>query len=426
MLAARSVAYPVALAGLPPVLIGALGSNPLPRGSVAILVALWAVLAVFFALAGDMLPLPAWTSLPFVISALLGLLLLARLGSSTVAYGTGIDYAGFKLRLFVAGNVVLLLAGILIGRRGRWFDAFVVVTLLVAVASAILLVKQLASGQVNNSIGGRLAISPDENPIFLGRRSAQGLLLASFLTLSARSAGLRLLGLGVIPLLAVSLLASGSRGPLLALVVGLLVLFGVLLRDPSARQRMLLIAGGALIAAIIVPQLVPGQNITRTLSVLFGSQGGLSSNGRFHLWGEAYRTFLHHPVIGIGTGGFARIEPTELYPHNVILEAAAEWGTIGVILVGGFIASGFAVIARVFRRAQGADRQRAALVAALFAASFVNSMLSDSLELASTLWLTTGLAIGLALRGGEQPVGVVEPLIALRKGHVRALVRTSQ
>src|SRR5207248_8364655 len=92
---------------------------------------------------------------------------------------------------------------------------------------------------------------------------------------------------------------------------------------------------GAFGAALAIPQLVPGSTAGRTFSVLLGGteNGDSFSNGRLHLWGQAWRAFTSHPFLGIGTGGFGAINPIELYPHNILLETAAELGVIGLLLV---------------------------------------------------------------------------------------------
>ena len=45
-LASRSVAFPIALAGLPTIFIGLLGRNPFPTGSIALAIFAWTALAI--------------------------------------------------------------------------------------------------------------------------------------------------------------------------------------------------------------------------------------------------------------------------------------------------------------------------------------------------------------------------------------------
>ena len=411
--ATRSVAYPVALAGAPEIAIGLIGSNPFPRGAVVVFVFGWTVLAVLATVARDASAssVRIWLSAPVMLSLAFFALLVWQVEGGVGAYGLNQSYATLKIELFVTGNLIVLVAGILIARHRGDFDLFVLLLLAVAALSALLLVKQLLSGQAIAEVGGRYSISPQENPIFLGRRSSDGIIIALFLLLTGDTGGKRMLGLAAIPFLSVALLASGSRGPVLGLIVGALVLLALVVRDAVTRRRLVGVAAVGVIAAVLAPELVPGGNISRSLSFIAGSGPGLSSNGRFELWGEAWHAFLQHPLLGIGTGGFARLEPVFLYPHNLFLEALSEHGVVGFAVIALLFGFGVHRLARARRRSAPDNRARAALVIALFASAFVNTLLSDSVELATTVWLCIGLGTGLALAAretvpDEAPAGV--------------------
>jgi O-antigen ligase len=210
--------------------------------------------------------------------------------------------------------------------------------------------------------------------------------------------GMRLATLVVIPSLAVAFIASGSRGPVLGLVVGLIVLLALAVRDPAARRRVSFILVGIVVASVLVVQLVPGQDIARSIGVILGNQQGLSSNGRYALWNEAWQVIGRHPLFGIGTGSFARLEPIVQYPHNIVLEAWAELGVIGFLLVVATLIAGSVYIARIVRNASGRTRLEAAAVAGLWAASIPNALVSGDLPNNYYLWLSLGLAVGIGQR----------------------------
>jgi len=419
VLATRSVAYPVALAAAPAILIGLIGHNPFPNGAVAFFMFAWTVFAIVLAVMADPAALSrrALASPPVILTIALGAWMQLRLGASP-----DVQYGSFKLRLFVAQNLTLLLAGVVIGRRRRDFDLFATLLLITAAASAIVLAKQLATGQAQATLGGRFSLYEAQSPIGLAREAATGLIVAAFMLLSRRPIPLRLLALAGAPVIAVAFVASGSRGPVIGLVVGLLVLLGLTLREAGTRSRVLLVAIGGIVAAILVTQLVPGQDITRSFSFLFGSSGGLSSNGRFALWRQAWDAFLAHPILGIGTGGFGQIDPVELYPHNLVLEAASELGLVGLVIVVGFVVFGVITLFRIRKGANSLDRMHAALAAALFAAGFMNSLISSDFAGNSALWLAAGLGLGIWVRSSArepepEPVEVPTegPLPGLRR-----------
>ncbi len=412
-----SAAWPVGLAGVGVLLIGALGSNPFPDKTLAVLTFGWIAAAVALAIARrpaevklDLLVAP-----PVLLTVLLALWQLARLGSSlSPAYGE------YKFQLFVAQNLALVVAGVLIGRRARDLRIYVVLALLMAAASGVLLSLGLNSGQAQAVVGGRFSASSGQSPIELGRQAALGLLVGAFILLSYRSIVLRLLALATMPLIAVAFFASGSRGPVLGLASGLLVLLLLTLRDPSSRLRLALVIGGGALAGVFVSRLVPADVADRSLSVLTGREGGLSSNGRFELWGDAWRLFLEHPIAGIGPGGFAAVNPVEVYPHNLFFEVASELGLVGLVLL--FATVGYAVAALVvaWRSGERSIRPSVALVGALLASATFNSLVSSNLPTNNGLWLAVGLATGLLRGGGLGASGRAE-VLQMRGRRIRRL-----
>lgn len=408
--ASRSIVYPVALAGLPAVAIGLSGgANPFPPGTIATFGFAWTAFAIALAVMRNDQELPLRILLtPVVVSTLLlTMWLLVRLGPSPDP-----TYGSSKLQLFVSVNVTLLIAGILIGSRRDRFDLYVLVRLVMAILSSLALIRGLLSGQTG-SVGGRFSVTANDSPIGLGRDSARGLLFAVFILLVSRVPWMRVLAFASMPLVAVALLAAGSRGPLVGLVVALAVLLLLSVQEPSARRRVLLVISGLALAVIFVPQLVPGQNIGRALSIFSGTSEGVSTNGRSELWSHAWELFNAHPLVGVGTGGFGFFEPVELYPHNILLEVGAELGIVGVVLVLGTVIASSVQLRRAWAGSSGDDRAQAGLVIALLAADLTNASLSSDVTTNGALWLAAGLAVGLGRRL-DVPLLSLGPLAMMR------------
>ena len=223
------------------------------------------------------------------------------------------------------------------------------------------------------------------------------MILAAFVLLGAGPVWRRAVAMAAVPFLAVGFAASGSRGPVLGLAAGLVLFIALTLKERESRRRLVLLVLGAFAAAVAIPQLVPGGTAGRAFSILLGkSEDGESfSNGRLHLWGQAWRAFRDHPLFGIGTGGFGAINPIELYPHNILLETAAELGVLGLLLVLTLLVFTIRVLYRLVKRSEGEDRRRVALVTALFGSAVVNASVSADITTNSTLWMLAGLALGL-------------------------------
>jgi O-antigen ligase len=271
---------------------------------------------------------------------------------------------------------VLVLAGTLyapdqslaLGTTTR-FWVLVIVPLLVAcmrVAAEPRLVRQLVWSFFGMGILtvalGLSQLSGADRLVLLGMNTIQVSLAAllvpligvPFVLVEGRP-GLRWLTLGLIPVAFIVAVAAGSRGPILTLLV-LAVLAG--LRHVAAGRRISRrVALGALVAAVatvallaVASAVLPARSLERFS--LFGSfvagflggdpssaTGDTSSEARVRLLGAATQMFMDHPLLGAGTSGFDTLSPAYLsplfadrYPHNSVLQFAAEFGLVGLAL----------------------------------------------------------------------------------------------
>jgi O-antigen ligase len=170
------------------------------------------------------------------------------------------------------------------------------------------------------------------------------------------------------------------------------------------------VLGGIVLGALVASHVVPGDAMNRVAGTLVGGEGGLDTNGRSELWAQAWRAFVDHPALGIGTGGFAAVAPLETYPHNLFLETAAEWGLLGLLPVLAALGVGITKMATAVRRPPRGEGGLAALVAALFAAALIDAMFSGDITTNADVWLTLGLGLGLASRAPPRPVPGQHPL----------------
>jgi O-antigen ligase len=400
-LAVRSLAFPVALAGVPSLLIGLYGSDPLPSKGVFALLTVWLFLGLGLAFLSGAWPsseAARWTlAPPLVLIAVLATLLIVRLDPGS--------YPKSKVELFLAQSVPLLVAGMLIGLRATTFRLYVLLTLAVSLISAVGLTRNLSSNSATQVFTGRYTIGTAYNPIWAGRTAAIGVLIALALILGGFSRRATLVGYVSLPFLAIALLASGSRGPVVALLVALVVLVSLVIQNRQLRRRLAQIAVGVGGATVVAALIVPSTAVDRSASFLFGNTSGLSSNGRTHLWSQALSLFYSHFWTGVGTGGFSRYEPIYLYPHNIVLEEAAELGVLGVILVVAFLLLALRTAFFVWREATShEERIIGALILAMLVATVLNSLLSDAIETTDTLCLVVGLAYGLHARARARPL----------------------
>lgn len=304
------------------------------------------------------------------------------------------DYGSRKVQSFLLVNLALLAAGIIVGTHRRDVERSLAVMLLVATAAAAAVISQILRG-VQPLFEGRYAISNDAyDPIVLGRLAGSGVLIALFVLVATRSR-YRLYALAALPVLIITLFASGGRASLLGLIAGLAVLLVV----PAILEvRRSTIFAAIAISVVAASQFVPGAALDRATSVLSGSSAGRDAGGRGDLVSQAWNAFSAHPLDGVGTGGFITLAPEERYPHNLFLEVAAELGMLGLLPLLLALGVGAYLIVVSLRRRSAAERGLAALALALLISAFVNAMFSTDITANYDVWLYLGLGLGLASR----------------------------
>ncbi|MGI8715002.1 MAG: O-antigen ligase family protein [Solirubrobacteraceae bacterium] len=390
-LAWKSIAYPIGLAGVPTVVQALVGSNPLPKGGTTFLLAAWigGALVILVMRGGGGVGIRGLLSLPVAGAVVMLALMLLRLGASGDQ-----SYGMQKIELYVAGNLLLLVGGVFLGADKRAFRLFLLLTLGVTVVESLFLVEKILSGG-SQFYAGRYTVSNQEGPINLGRDSATGVLIAMYLILVSPRGRLRTCAIVALPLCLISLVGAGSRGPIVAFVIGLVTVLSLAAANPQIRRRLATLVAGLAGAAILVPFVVPGSSIGRSLSTIVGSASGLSSNGRSSLWAAAYSQLAHHALFGIGTGGFGSLNLGLPYPHNILLEIGVELGTVGLLAFGVMTGSVAVRMSRLWRWNRGDERMAVSLLIALMVSATLNAFFSGALPDNADIWKWGGIAIGM-------------------------------
>jgi hypothetical protein len=204
----------------------------------------------------------------------------------------------------------------------------------------------------------------------LGILCAIGILLSLGLASTTLPRALRIGALAGLPVLATTLYLTHSRGALLGLGAAL-VLFAFFhpLLEGSRRTvavALVLAAAAALVAAAIYaggPTKLLGRTYGEFRSPAApGGQPGqqlltISGNFRSDYWRVAWRQYRGHPLLGTGAGTFDVYWTRDRHTiygardaHNLYLEALAELGPVGLLLLVGALAAPFFAL-------RGAPRQ---------------------------------------------------------------------
>lgn len=399
--AARSIAIPLGLLGFAAPIVALAGHDPFPQKAVPLITFAWIAISMAFTLKRDptLSFRTALTSPLVVLNLALFALLLLRLPASTLR-----SYGDLKTELFLVGNLTVLAAGILLGSRGRdELDVFLFLTLIIDAVSGALILRQLGG---NAALPNRFGLV-DQSVISLGSQGVEGLMVATYMIMRARRRWMRMVAACVLPITFVALLASGSRGPVLGGTLGLIVLVILLGRSKRIVLQLIVVAALASGSFVVALQLVPAGAAHRALSTITGTQSGVSGNGRSQIWNAGWQAFADHPLLGIGTGSFATADREELcpgpacdarYPHNMILEAAAELGIAGGLLAIAILIISVRILLRGWRSG-GIRGDYTPILGALFVASATDAMVTNDLTGHLSVWLMPGIALGMVLFG---------------------------
>ncbi|MBT9252259.1 MAG: O-antigen ligase family protein [Brockia lithotrophica] len=257
-------------------------------------------------------------------------------------------------------------------------------------------------------IDKRLTVG-SSHPIPFGMLIASGLLINVFFIVNSnminRYIPKKVLFASALILL-YAFIASNNRGPFIAWVISTIFLIAIpVLRSKFVFLKfkyvinLMLVALVIFIAFIFIKVETPFfiERLFNGLSMLLssGEGKGQSALERINAWETALGLFSLHPILGVGTGGFAYFHFFE-YPHNIILEVAAENGAFGIITLIFLIIISLREIMLSTRKQ---SNPFSVLAASLTLLNLIESQVSY------TLWMHKGWFISLAF------------LIALNRAH---------
>ena len=187
-------------------------------------------------------------------------------------------------------------------------------------------VNLIARGsRVQGAVGGLM-----QNPNDLALHMVVFMPLATFMALRPGPPLKRLIAAGAAFAMMGAVVASGSRGGFMGLIVMLLVLAAF-----AARQRPAMVFAGALVVLCALPVL-PSSYWRRISSITDSSKDDYqSSEARKRLFGEAFDAFVENPITGVGAGQFKDYKPEKRVEawhetHNIWLQVASEIGVFGL------------------------------------------------------------------------------------------------
>jgi O-antigen ligase len=232
------------------------------------------------------------------------------------------------------------------------------------------------------------------DPNIYGRFLAVVMLLLAAWLLWARRQREVVAGALLLAVLWGGLVLTFSQSSFTALLVGLAILGGM---RWSVRWALAL-SGGALVVAVVFVALVPG---AVHLELGNSKSADKATSGRYDLIKGGLKLFRDAPLVGQGSGSFAReyrraehVSPERAASasHTIPVTVAAEQGAIGLVAYLALLA---AALARLFRGARRVPERAA--VAAAFVALVAHSMMYAAFLEDPLTWTLLGAGTAMAL-----------------------------
>lgn len=273
--------------------------------------------------------------------------------------------------------------------RGLRLALYLIMALLAVVCATTLVIPQARDFLLR---GGRMGLDT-LNPISLGHCGTTLALLSAYWLLGSKRLGAMPAGFGggLFALGVFTLIPAGSRGPLVALVVALAILFVWSLRHANARSATrlfmltLLFSGALVLVGNKLPFLEVGSKLILERTEI--AEFDTSRDGRVTAIRDALRQFNESPILGSSV-----VEQNSgSYPHNVIVEAFMATGILGGTAFVALIVTASLACVRILRSCQDA-----VWVVLVFVQNLVAAMFSGGLWDSGVFWASLIAVLAIA------------------------------
>jgi hypothetical protein len=284
---------------------------------------------------------PNWSKSLFGIYALFCILLLF-----SGFYTPSPNYGWQKIMRFVVFNTTMFITPfVIIKNTGDskkvllWFRNFLII-IVVTMIGYLLYYLAISSGL---SLLIRVSIL-GANPIAVGTFLAIG--AGMIVILINRSAyKYWLLYVPILGILIIAIIATGSRGPLLSFLFGVL-LFGIFFEKTNQKKMLLFFSVSVvliILALLVLPENLTGRYLNYTTGDLVIQREGVKRLStiamRLQYWELSVNEWMRNiktVLVGVGSGGFSSfyiLRDYKFYPHNMFFEVLLELGIIGLSLL---------------------------------------------------------------------------------------------
>jgi len=336
-----------------------------------------------------------------ILYLLLGFLWL----SLGVIYSDAHSYGTLKAFRFLAMNATVFLLPLFIRWSQETFVSFLKgLTIIGAVAGWLSLIFILYNGL---NLSERVYLMEEVNVIWVSRAMGISIISIFGLLILKQKDHITLFLLLSLPGLISSMMLSGSRGPILALVLAL----GSIIIFMERRKKstiIYLIVGLILMMSMGLMILYLTSSSIRLLTDPTQLDTDISTLHRVIAWFKSFELIGQNLIAGIGTGGFRSVGnqlfpwlPLNIYayPHNIFIEIWLENGIVGLLLLF------FPIIKIAFwesrlNKLPNFHNQSIAFGLLIFA--IINAQVGGDLTMNEGIWFSAGILAALSISVEEK------------------------
>ena len=238
----------------------------------------------------------------------------------------------------------------------------------------------------------RFRLSEDVGPLNLSRALAISAVSCLYFITKSKKWIPILFGVIALPFLIAPLNWTGSRAPMLGIILSV-ILYYILQPSQSLPRKIIFVCVG--LAGVVYYFLNAGGHVAARMSTPVVEEA--SAAFRLLAWFQSIQDFIHSPILGIGTGSFyleTGFIPL-IYPHNLILELACENGILGLSAILSFIGiSSFYAIKNIkyyHTQQHKANTQLSIVAFCLFANTLWNAMFTGNIFANNMVWFSAGI-----------------------------------
>jgi O-antigen ligase len=311
---------------------------------------------------------------------------------ASYAYTNAPNYGGAKLLRFLLIGTLFLYSGIVLVRDEEGFRRIALLFVLAACVTSCQMIFHLEHRAVGTET--------DITRIGAGWLLGMGILLLLGYPIVRNSRWYLWCVIVALPLLSAGLVASASRGPMVALALALVLTMFWFAKKQFATIRVWvgLLLVGSCVASFFYLRHVDPDKYNAKLSEMVELSSGHSAQGsgakRLDFYSRTVAAIPENLWLGQGIGSWSVFyygRDTRDYPHNLLLETMFEEGVVGASLLLLFIS----LLAIAIRRMLIATDFQYGVLAGLLVYCVSVSMFSGDLDDNRILWLWAGIILAV-------------------------------